>query len=81
MGKRRKNTTWPQTAKMTDVEVKCHGMEANMAVRIVYKVDLKGQHLTALSIREKGTFPNECWQLSHYQTLSSDTCGSLQRPK
>lgn len=41
MGKERKNTTWPQAGKMTDVELKCHDVEPNMAVRIVYKEDLK----------------------------------------
>lgn len=53
MGKKRKNTTWPQTGKMTDVEVKCHDMEANMAVRIVYKEDLKRSQFNWVVNRRK----------------------------
>lgn len=41
MEKKRRNPTWPQTGKMTDVEVKCHDMEANTAVRIVDNQVLK----------------------------------------
>lgn len=41
MEKKRRNPTWPQTGEMTDVEVKCHDMEANTAVRIVDNQVLK----------------------------------------
>lgn len=56
--------------KMTDVEVKCHDMEANSAVRNVYKQVLKRSPFKWLVNRGKKQvffffFPKHCWQLSH----------------
>lgn len=76
MGERRKSTLWPQTGKMTDVEVKCHDMEANMAVRIVYKENLKRSPLNWLvnRRRRKRYFSQRMLAARHFQAIYVAAC-------
>lgn len=69
--------------EMTDLEVKCHGMEANTAVGIVDNQVLERSPFNWLvnkRKRKKGTFPTKRWQVSHCETPSDHIRGSSQRP-